>query len=99
VLAQGADLREQVRATGHRAAPGEVDFDILKIGEHFRQQRTIPGGKIVRRIFKVARGAAEQQAVFPRNSVVVDDRANIAEGAAQRADAFDQLIGKGSVET
>ena len=91
---QGAHLREQVRAARHWAAPGQVDFHVLEVGENLQHQLAVPGFQIAWNVLHQRRGGAEEQAVFVGHAVVVDHRADIAVGPTDRADALDQLLGQ-----
>lgn len=89
---EAADLREQVGAASHRPTPGEVDADVLQVGEDLQHQLAVPGLEVAGNAFDEGRGGAEQQAVLVGHPVVVDDRADVAVGAADRADPLDQFV-------
>ncbi|CQB61738.1 Uncharacterised protein [Salmonella enterica subsp. enterica serovar Bovismorbificans] len=94
VLTKRANLRKQIRATGHRSAPGKIDFNVFQIRKDLRQQSAVPGSKIVRGIFKKPCGAAKQQTVFFCETVVIYHRADITKSPAQGTDPLNKLAGE-----
>ncbi len=89
---QRANLRKQIGAYRHRAAPGQIDLHLGEVGKDLQHQLAIPGLEVLWNVLDQGGGRAEQQPVLVGHPVVVDHRTDIAVGPSNGADSLDEFF-------